>query len=303
MAQAEKKVTFENVAAAAEALIAEGSRASVRKITAKLGGGSPNTISDFLNQWKGGRPVVKAVDIQIDPRINGIIAEQISSAVLHATAAALADKAEAEETLDMIKVSAKESQSLADSLAADLQTSIVQVQILSGQIEQLKADAAETVVALAVERRAAETARVELAKAELRLESFPRIEEEIKQVRAELFTARSLSAELHELAAVAQAKLESEVVLRKSVSTQLAEATAAATEAAKRAIVTAEALSHERVAVQAGQARLEAAAREITVAQDAATKANIAAKKSGEEAAELRGQLTAAAKKPGSTRE
>jgi colicin import membrane protein len=299
MAQAEKKVTFENVAAAAEALIAEGSRASVRKITAKLGGGSPNSISDFLNQWKGGRPVVKAVDIQIDPRINAIIGEQISSAIAVASASALADKAEAEETLDMIKFSAKETQSLADSLAADLQTATVQVQTMSGQIEQLKADAERVKAdaaaavdkanaALAVERQAAETARVELAKAELRLEAFPRIEAEIKQVRAELAaerqaaakelaTARSLSAELHELAAVAQAKLESEVVLRKSVSAQLLEVT------------------------QAGQARLEAAAREITVAQDAATKANIAAKKSGEEAAELRGQLTAAAKKPGST--
>ena len=61
-------------------------------------------------------------------------------------------------------------------------------------------------------------------------------------------------------------------------------------------MIISQALSHEKVSVQACQARLEAAAREIAAANESANAARAAAKKSGEEAAELRGQL--AAKKP-----
>lgn len=52
-------------------------------------------------------------------------------------------------------------------------------------------------------------------------------------------------------------------------------------------------MENERVAVQACQARLESAAREIAAANDAASKACADAKKSSEEAAELRGNLAA----------
>ena len=73
--------------------------------------------------------------------------------------------------------------------------------------------------------------------------------------------------------------------------------------AAAQAVAADKALENERVAVQACQARLEAAAREVIATNDAADKARSAANKAGEEAAELRGQLAgkgqpAAEKKP-----
>jgi colicin import membrane protein len=55
------------------------------------------------------------------------------------------------------------------------------------------------------------------------------------------------------------------------------------TDALTRELVTANAI------VQAGQARLESAARELEDAKKAVATAQAAAKKSGEEAAELRG--------------
>ena len=55
-------------------------------------------------------------------------------------------------------------------------------------------------------------------------------------------------------------------------------------------------LNSSRVHVQAQQTALDAAAREISAAQEAAKIARAEAKKSGEEAAELRGALAAAAK-------
>jgi colicin import membrane protein len=266
-------VTYESVAAACEALTTEGARPSVRAVITRLGGGSPNVVLDFQRQWKAGRPVVKALDIQLDPRINQIIAEQISKAIIAASAAAEADRTEAEETLDTVSKTCKEAEARAEALDAELHSAIAQVQTLTGQVDQLKtaaaqaksdaiaaiqaeqvrtaAEIAKIAADLTAERAAAEAARIALAKAELRLESVPRIEKEIEQVRIELAAERVKSAEQHEFAAVA-------VAMRQSIESHLADL--------HKAIATAE----------------------------AATAAAFAeAKKSAAEAAELRGQLAA----------
>jgi chromosome segregation ATPase len=203
-------------------------RPSVRNIIARLGGGSPNTVLDYQKQWKAGRPTIKTGDIQLDPRINQIIAEQISKSILAASAAADADRAEAEENLETVSKNAKEAEARAASTEEALDAAIAQIQSLTGQLDQLRTaamqakeeaaiaiSAAETRAAsdvarisrdLATERAATEAARIALAKAELRLEAVPRIENDIERLRAELATERQRSSELDKLAAVAAAK-------------------------------------------------------------------------------------------------
>ena len=66
-------VNFEAVATAAEALQAAGQRASVRAVTAAIGGGSPNAVLKLLGEWKAGRPVVRAADTELDPKITAAI--------------------------------------------------------------------------------------------------------------------------------------------------------------------------------------------------------------------------------------
>lgn len=291
-------VSYDAVAATCETLTLEGVRPSVRAIIARLGGGSPNVVLDFQRQWKAGRPVVKAIDILIDPRVNQIIAEQISKSIAEATTAAEADRAEAEETLDTMSRSYKEIETRNVKLEEDLELAVSQVQTLQGQIEQIKsnveqikADAAEAInkaeALLLAERQSAEKARVELAKAELRLEAVPRIEAEIEKVRAELDQERIKSANLHEQAAVATAKLEAEGMQRKNVEAQLVEAAKQREEAANRALAAVEALGNERVTVQSIQGQLQSVARDLASANEVALQAK-------NEAAELRGQLSAA---------
>lgn len=74
-------VTFESVAAAAEAISKDGGRPSVRAVIAQLGGGSPNTVLPMLNEWKAGRVAVRSADIELDPRIGQIVAEDRKSVV------------------------------------------------------------------------------------------------------------------------------------------------------------------------------------------------------------------------------
>ncbi|MFA6015988.1 MAG: DNA-binding protein [Gallionellaceae bacterium] len=315
-------VTYEAVAAACEAITASGSRPSVRGIIAHLGGGSPNSVLDYQRQWKAGRPVVKASDIQIDPRIGQIIAEQISAAVTASRADIEGQLFVAEQDAEVVSKSCTEAEARVTALESELELAKGQIQSQSGQIdhlktaaEQVKADAAEQVKIAEArstaavlkaeeetlrERAAAEVTRMALAKAELRLEAMPRIEAEIVTVRAELLLAQKQASEQHEAAAVATARLELEVAQRKVFEIQLSESVRQREEAAKRATSNAEQLSDAKVLAQANQSRLDAAEQmivrlteEVATANKSAAEAIQDAKKSGEEAAELRGHVNA----------
>lgn len=230
-------VTYETVAQACQALDAESKRPSVRAIIAYLGGGSPNLVLDYQRQWKAGRPVIKAEEIQVDPRIGQIVAEQIGQAVAKARADIEAQLTEAEQDAETVGKAGREAEERAKTLDAELEAAKGQIQALTGQIDQLKADAEQVKTTAAEqvkaaedraaadvakaeeeasrERQAREAAQVALAKAELRLEALPRLEAEIERIRAELFEAndalhkaRGETFEQQKFAAVAQARFE-----------------------------------------------------------------------------------------------
>ena len=50
-------ITFEQVAAAADALVGEGQSPTIKAVRERLGTGSPNTIHAHLVQWRQARPV------------------------------------------------------------------------------------------------------------------------------------------------------------------------------------------------------------------------------------------------------
>lgn len=281
----ESTVSFDQVAAAADSIKAQGGKATARAVREALGSGSMATILKYLQQWTGGQVrQSQAIDDTIDPAIARAISSQIAGKVQEATADATARLADLQnETATVILESERQSVEI-DSLTTELSTLQEQLAATTGRAHQLETDAARQAAELAAERAAAEAARVALARAELRLESVPRIEAEIVSVRADLAAERIKSAEQHEAAAVAIARLEAAEKANTRLTEQLAEAT-------KRATGTADQLAHEKVSGQACQARLESAAREISAANETAAAARAAAKKSGEEAAELRGQL------------
>lgn len=223
-------VTYETVAQACEALNADGKRPSVRAIITYLGGGSPNVVLDYQRQWKAGRPVVKAEDIQVDPRIGQIVAEQISQAVTKARAEIEAQLAEAEQDAETVGKAGREAEERAKALDADLEAAKGQIQALTGQIDQLrvdaeqvKADAAKQVKASEErasagvekaeeeadrERQAREAAQVALAKAELRLEALPRLEAEIEKLQKALDAERTARTAAERQVAATEAKAE-----------------------------------------------------------------------------------------------
>ncbi|HMW86471.1 MAG TPA: DNA-binding protein, partial [Nitrospira sp.] len=57
---AREGITFEQVAAAADALVGEGQQPTIRAVRERLGTGSPNTVHKHLTAWREARPVAAA---------------------------------------------------------------------------------------------------------------------------------------------------------------------------------------------------------------------------------------------------
>ncbi|QCT95408.1 hypothetical protein FEV13_00200 (plasmid) [Stutzerimonas degradans] len=110
-------VTPDRVFAAADALEASGSRVSVRTVRDHLGGGSPNQITPLLASWRARKPSVAAPEIQLDPRIGQLIAEQVRAAAGDAAIRADERATEAEDTLTLCQ---QENTELAEQLASTL---------------------------------------------------------------------------------------------------------------------------------------------------------------------------------------
>lgn len=268
------KVTFEAVAAAAEALSDAGKKASVRNVKDALGGGSPNAILPHLQAWKAGRPGVRVADVALDGRIFTILSEQITTAVVDATKAAEARAGDLEADLEAVaeagRLAETRAAELADDLAhcqADQQQQAGRLDALTAEMERLKLDAATTVAEAradaARERAAGEQVRQALVRAELRLEAVPGMESALVDLRGQLDNERTARVDAEKAAAVA-----------------VAERHAAET----RASDLRESLEHARAELRGQVAQLATVQAEAGEARQAAAMAR-------EEAASLRGQV------------
>lgn len=289
----EATITQEQVNAAADAIRATGAKPTARAIRDQLGTGSMATVLKLLQVWQSGQVRPAAQDVTLPPGLTRALVDFIGQEVATARAGLEADLATAQQaSADLIAESERQAATI-ESQAEALDLAHGEKAELQGKLGQMESDLATARDEAARERQAAEAARTELAKAQLRLEALPRIEAEADRLRGELDAERRARAEAEQKAAVLTSKVEYETGLRQKAEADLVEHVRMAEDAAKRALASAEALGNERVAVQAAQARLEAAAREQTDARKEAEAARAAAKKAGEEAAELRGQLAA----------
>ena len=135
------KASYEAVTTVAEAMLAEGLLPSVRSVTARLGGGSPNTISTHLRKWKEEQPAVEARRaIVLDERIGLILAEQIQKAVTEARAKADAERDLATADLETVSQGGSKLEREAEESAAKIAALEQRAQHQAGVLETLQAD-------------------------------------------------------------------------------------------------------------------------------------------------------------------
>lgn len=290
-------VTFEAVAAAAETLQVAGQRPSVRAVIAHLGGGSPNAVLKHLGEWKAGRPLIRAAETDLDPRITTAITDQMQRVAAAAAAAAEERAAGIEDDLQALSEAQQQQEQQIDELTAERDTirdlaEGLADQLANAQTEAARAElhAAELAAALraelAGERKHQEETAAALVKAEVRLEALPDLHTEIARMRAALDAESKSRVAAEQQAAVLAAKLE-------DADRRVAELDGRSNKAEQQVQILTRDLTSANVAVQAGQARLESAARELEDARKQAKEAREDAKKAGEIAAELRGRIGA----------
>jgi hypothetical protein len=212
----EPTITYEDVASAVNHIKSNGGKPSARNVRESLGRGSMATVVKLLRMLQGRQISQSQVSDEIlDQSVTSAINSYITGKIQEATTAFTMREAELQSDADML-IGEYERQTEELTTQADVFSELQERHaVLNGRVQQLQSDAKCSVSELFIERQAAESARVALAKAELRLEVVPRMETELNKVRAELLEARTQSALFSEAAAVAKAKYEAELEHRR----------------------------------------------------------------------------------------
>lgn len=218
-------VTFEQVSAAADALAGEGKIPSITAVREKLGTGSPNTIHAHLKTWREARPVARAEAVELPADLRNAIAHEMQKA-------ASAARAEVQELLVQAQAEAAELARAGEELEVERDQLTEQVLVLTTERDTLLGKSHEQATALMEaaqrierEQQAAEAARIELAKAQLKIDQAnaneARYSAEISELKTALKSAEKEAVEATKTGAVANAKLEASNV---SLSDALARA-------------------------------------------------------------------------------
>jgi colicin import membrane protein len=209
---AREGITFEQVAAAADALVGDGQQPTIRAVRERLGTGSPNTIHKHLSMWRDARPVAPATAPELPNALTAAIAKEIERAASQA-------RAEIESRLVQAQGEAAELAAAGEALEAERDMLTEQVadltrerDTLAGKAAQQAADLADAQQRIEREQQAAEAARVEVATVRLKIDAqAERVSEltaELDRLRAALAEAQQGRIAAEQQAAVLSARLE-----------------------------------------------------------------------------------------------
>ena len=215
-------VTFEMVAAAAEAMKAEKLDVVTRAVRERLGNvGSMGTVNNHLQAWKARQEQHVTSALTLPPALQKSILDFMGVELANARSTLEAGlAAQQKEMADLANDNEKQFSEL-ELTAETIDTLRNEIATLQGKSSQLEINLATSKDDLVRERENAEHARTELAKALLRLEAMPRLEADLNAARSALESektssrvaldkvqAEKVAAEQSE--AVAIAKLEAE---------------------------------------------------------------------------------------------
>lgn len=205
----ESTITYEQIAAIADAMKTEGVKPTSRAMRERLGNtGSMGTINKLLGRWKSGQERQISAALVLPPALQRVLLEFMDTELTAARTTLEAELAEQQqEAADL--ATENERQVIENDAQADtIELLRAEVSTHQGRAGQLESDLVVSRDEAARERSGAELARTELAKAQLRLEAMPRLEADLVAVRAVLEAERTARQQAKEDAAVLASKLE-----------------------------------------------------------------------------------------------
>ncbi|WP_416047323.1 DNA-binding protein [Cupriavidus basilensis] len=199
-------ISYEEVKAAAEELVAEQQKPTLRAVRERLGGGSPNAIHRHWTAWQGRQKPPTRTLPEPNPRLLAALGAELSKVAEEAGAEANAELGVA--LRDLAEYAAR-----GEAMEAELTKLQEQLAQLASERDTLAGKASEQADEISRLQQEAERGREEmasvrriLAQAELRLEAVPRLEREAGDLREQLEQARAARVEAEKLAAVAEAQ-------------------------------------------------------------------------------------------------
>lgn len=206
-------ITYQEVAAAADSIVAAGENPTIQRVRAALGTGSPNTIHKHLTAWRDAAPIQERKAPELPADLQAAIVRELERQSAEA-------RAELEKQLIQTRAEAAELAGTGEQLETDMDELTERNQSLSDECQGLRALTEERAqeigkleADLTREREAAETVRVQLAQALNKVESqgerITDLAAEVKEIRAELTQATAAKIAAEQAAAVSEAKLES----------------------------------------------------------------------------------------------
>lgn len=220
----EPNITQEQVSRAAGSIRDTGSRPTARAIRERLGTGSMATVLKYLQAWQDAQVRPAETPVTLPVVLQRGLLDFVAAEVERNKAELLAELDIANQAnADLIQEC--ERQGLAvDNLTASLEAAHGEKAVLAGRLAQVEAERDSARQDALSERQAAETARTEHAKALLRLEAMPRLENEIDELRKMLDTERDARVNAEQASAVARAKVEAATDARNAAGRALEEA-------------------------------------------------------------------------------
>jgi colicin import membrane protein len=205
----EAKITYAEVAAAADAMCAANLRPSSRALRERLGNtGSMGTINRLLQEWKTvqERHTVQPVTLPagVQRAILDFMAHELATAKAQLQSAL---EEQRQEMADLAIETERQAADIEDRAKAELALR-ADVALLQGRIAQTEGELAQAGREMIDERELASNARIDLAKALLRLEAVPSLEADLATLREESRKISQERAAATQQAAVLEAKLE-----------------------------------------------------------------------------------------------
>lgn len=226
----EAKITYEQVAAAADAMCAANIRPSSRSVRERLGNtGSMGTINRLLQDWKATQERHVAQPLTLPPVLQRAIldfmAQELATAKTQLESTLTEQR---QEMTDLVIENERQGADIEERINAEIAMR-AELATLQGRIAQTEGELANARRETLHEREDAAHTRIDLAKALLRLEAMPRLEADLETLRAELKAERQERTKATQQAAVLEAKLDAareRAVQAEAFSTELKAAVA-----------------------------------------------------------------------------
>lgn len=202
----EASITYEQVAAIADAIKAAGGKPNPRQIRERHGSGSLGTIHKLFQQWESGQSRQIEASLALPPALQRAILDFMAQELATARAELEAKLLDAQQAANDLAVENERQGNHIEALETALEDLQGEKATLAGRVAQLETDLASARDEAGRERQAAEAARTELAKAQLRLEAMPILEKENERLQGALDVERTARTDAERQAAAAEAK-------------------------------------------------------------------------------------------------